>query len=260
MHIKHKQQGPKRKFLTAMLCILACAYCFSIGKYAYYSYKHKKERENSPDPMIVRIIAGVSNPFRLKEKIGSYYTYNMEEGYENRSDDPPRCGAEFYTLLDSAPSQNMKMYLRQFDTEGEDWSTWLSRNELRPSLFNPFDENLKRQEEQGNPDISDQVHYLTFLECENFLREGNTPMEQRTPNSYVGVEHTFANDEIARRNFDIIKKVIESPNTLVRIRTRCNNMEAQFYSTEYRLFINLEALRWGWYSNKDYHFSSYCKH
>ena len=239
-------------FSIKLLCICFVAFLGWVLFLAVLMYRESTEKKVSP--LITKTIHGVTNPFRIREKVGYYGSYELEEGGLKRSPMRPECSAGVYALMEDIPQVDLKAYLRQFDyfdleknplpgsnqkylVEGRILqTTWLSRNELKPSLVNPFDEKLKEQEKAGTVDINKQAHYSDFLECEDFLRDATKPAHKKRV--FRRADYEFTNPQ-----YDLvtIEAVVNDPDVLIRIRTNCHYTRADYYSRRYKTLIRMQA-------------------
>ena len=215
---------------------------------------YRESTEKTVDPLITKTIHGVTNPFRIREKVGYYASYKLEEGGLKRLQAPSECSAGIYALMEDMPQSDLKAYLRQFDyfyleenplpgstqkylVKGQTLeTTWLSRNELKPSLVNPFDEKLKEQEKAGTVDINKQAHYSDFLECEDFLRDATKPAHKKRV--FRRADHEFTHPQY---DLNTLEAVVNDPDVLIKIETTCRNTEVNYYSKKYKIFIRMHA-------------------
>ncbi len=215
---------------------------------------YRESTEKKVSPLITKTIHGVTNPFRIREKVGYYGSYELEEGGLKRSPMRPECSAGVYALMEDIPQVDLKAYLRQFDyfdleknplpgpnqkylVKGQMLeTTWLSRNELKPSLVNPFDEKLKEQEKAGTVDISKQAHYSDFLECDDFLRDATKPAHKKRV--FRRADHEFTHPQY---DLNTLEAVVNDPDVLIKIKTTCHYTEVNYYSNKYKIFIRMMA-------------------
>ena len=215
---------------------------------------YRESTEKKVSPLITKTIHGVTNPFRIREKVGYYGSYKLEEGGLKRLQAPSECSAGIYALMEDMPQGDLKAYLRQFDyfdleknplpgsnqkylVEGRILqTTWLSRNELKPSLVNPFDEKLKEQEKAGTVDISKQAHYSDFLECDDFLRDATKPAHKKRV--FRRADHEFTHPQY---DLNTLEAVVNDPDVLIKIKTTCHYTEVNYYSNKYKIFIRMMA-------------------
>lgn len=204
-------------------------------------------------------INGVHNPLRIKEFVYRYGAYDkelMEADYFYGS-----CRAYLYTLLEPLPQGDIKFYLRQFDRENlkskrksnkntllvvEDqsiYTTWMQLHELKPSIFNPFDHDLKRQEELGQIiNLENQEKYSFFLECLDFLKDTTEPYSKKPFVKQSGWDfyEEFKNKKTQEKyNQQMVISTLEDPNTLARMRDSCSSNDIEYYNIKNGVYLTI---------------------
>lgn len=183
------------KHVFAIVGSLSAVLLLAFGIYALHRYEQKTKQPPWYLPSLAKeTINGVQNPYRLKEFV---YRYGAgKEIIKNKY--YMSCRVKLYSLFDDIP-KNTKSYLRQLDKRDlkaayaqdkdklfiiidnqEILTTWMSPHELKPSIFNPFDEELKKQEASGQViDLSKQGRYLFFQRCLDFIMDTQEPYTEK---------------------------------------------------------------------------------
>ncbi|MDO4796087.1 MAG: hypothetical protein Q4A28_09155 [Brachymonas sp.] len=242
------------------LLIVSSAICASLLLPFFCTTPPYSETKNWPLPPIAKeTINGVHNPLRIKEFVYRYGAYDkelMEADYFYGS-----CRAYLYSLLEPLPQGDIKLYLRQFDREKleskrksnkntllvvEDqsiYTTWMQLHEFKPSIFNPFDHNLKRQEELGQIiNLENQEKYSFFLRCLDFIKDTTEPYKEKALVKRSGWDfyEEFKNKKTqAKYNQLTVISALNDPNTLISMMDSCSRSHVYYYNATRNIFFEL---------------------